>query len=188
MRSGHIAARPAMKMASIAMLFGAALSAAACQKAAAPAPESAAAPTAATPAATSSLPEYHPSMADLMNLAVQPRHIKLALAGKAKNWDYAAYETDELRNAFDRIARTIPDYRGNNLAKMFDANIKPAIAEMKTAAQAKDAKAFEAAYAKVTMQCTACHEALDHPMIRIRAPGDATLFPDQDFAPTPADK
>jgi hypothetical protein len=175
-------------MWSMAMLTGVMLFAAACHKAAAPALGAAAAPAPAAPAEKPPPPDYHPSLADIMNISVQPRHIKLALAGKAKNWDYAGYETDELRNAFDRIARTIPDYRGNNLGKMFDANIKPAIAEMKAAAQAKDAKAFEAAYAKVTTQCTACHEALDHPMIRIRAPTEAPLFPDQDFAPAPTDK
>jgi hypothetical protein len=187
MQSKYAPATPARKMLTIAMLIGVTLSAAACQKAAPP-PEASATPAAAMPAAKPPAPDYHPSLADMMNIGVQPRHIKLALAGKAKNWDYAAYESDELRNAFDRIARTIPDYRGNNLGKMFDANIKPAIAEMKTAVQAKDAKGFEAAYIKVTEQCTACHEALEHPMIRIRTPTDAPLFPDQDFSPAPADK
>ena len=29
--------------------------------------------------------DYHPSMGDLMTMAVQPRHIKLGLAGQQKN-------------------------------------------------------------------------------------------------------
>src|SRR5579871_4003798 len=121
---------------------------------------------AATPAASAPLkpppPDYHPSMGDMMTMAVQPRHTKLALAAKEKNWAYAAYEADELKNAFDRIAHTIPDYRNNDMAKMFEANIKPAIAETKKAIEASNAKAFEAAFAKLTAQCNACHEALDH--------------------------
>jgi len=31
------------------------------------------------------LPEYYPSMGDLMTMAVRPRHIKLALAGQQNN-------------------------------------------------------------------------------------------------------
>ena len=36
-------------------------------------------------------PDYHPSMGDLMTMAVQPRHTKLGIAGRARNWPYAAY-------------------------------------------------------------------------------------------------
>ena len=57
-------------------------------------------------------PDYHPSFGDLMTMAVQPRHIKLGIAGAAGNWAYAAYEVSELKNAFARIARTIPSYNG----------------------------------------------------------------------------
>ncbi len=31
-------------------------------------------------------PDYHPSMGDLMTMAIQPRHTKLGLAGQHKNW------------------------------------------------------------------------------------------------------
>ena len=40
-------------------------------------------------------PDYHPSLGDLMTMAVQPRHIKLGLAGRARNWTYLAYEAGE---------------------------------------------------------------------------------------------
>jgi hypothetical protein len=32
-----------------------------------------------------------------MTAFVQPRHIKLGLAGSERNWSYAAYELDQLR-------------------------------------------------------------------------------------------
>lgn len=51
-------------------------------------------------------PDYHPSMGDLMTMAVQPRHIKLGLAGKYQNWIYAKYELGELRNGFTRVDHT----------------------------------------------------------------------------------
>jgi hypothetical protein len=46
------------------------------------------APAAAAPSPPA---DYHPSMGDLMTMAVQPRHTKLALAGRRRNWTYAAY-------------------------------------------------------------------------------------------------
>ena len=32
---------------------------------------------------------YRPGLGDLMTMTVQPRHIKLGLAGQEKNWPYA---------------------------------------------------------------------------------------------------
>jgi hypothetical protein len=48
------------------------------------------------PAATPT-PDYHPSLGDLMTMAIQPRHTKLGLAGQERNWPYAQYELSELR-------------------------------------------------------------------------------------------
>ena len=52
---------------------------------------------------------YRPSFGDLMTIVIQPRHIKLGLAGQEKNWTYAAYEFRELQSAFDRVAHAVPD-------------------------------------------------------------------------------
>lgn len=32
-----------------------------------------------------------------MTMVIQPRHLKLGLVGREKNWDYAAYELRELQ-------------------------------------------------------------------------------------------
>ena len=40
--------------------------------------------------------QYIPRLGDIMN-AVQTRHIKLWFAGKARNWDLAAYELRQLK-------------------------------------------------------------------------------------------
>ena len=37
------------------------------------------------------------ALGDLMTAFVQPRHIKLGLAGTERNWPYAAYELNQLR-------------------------------------------------------------------------------------------
>ncbi|THD72756.1 hypothetical protein [Phenylobacterium sp.] len=130
-------------------------------------------------------PDYHPSMGDLMTMAVQPRHTKLAYAGQARNWAYAAYEADELRHAFDRIAKTIPVYRDNDIAGAAQQNMKAPLDAIDAAIKARNPAAFSLAYGKVTKGCNACHQNLSHREIVIRSPTSGA-YPDQDFAPHPA--
>ena len=115
-------------------------------------------------------PDYHPSFGDLMTFAVQPRHIKLGVAGRARNWPYAAYEASELRNAFNRIGRTVPTYRQQAIPDMFASAIVPSMDKLDAAIKAKDGKAFDAAYRSVTASCNNCHAGLDHAYIVIREP------------------
>jgi hypothetical protein len=131
-------------------------------------------------------PAYHPSMGDLMTMAVQPRHTKLGMAGQAKNWVYAGYEAKELENAFARVGRTIPTYRKNDIAKMFDGNVKGPLTDLETAITNQDSKAFDDAYGKLTAACNTCHQGLEHAEVVIMKPSGAA-FPDQDFRPKPKD-
>jgi hypothetical protein len=125
-------------------------------------------------------PEYHPSLGDLMTMAVQPRHLKLGIAGREKNWRYAKYEVSELRNAFARVARTIPVYRNADLAALTAALTTEPLKDVEQAIAAGDAGKFKAAYAKLTSTCNACHLSQDHPMVVIQVP-QASPFLDQDF-------
>ncbi len=115
-----------------------------------------------------------------MTMAVQPRHIKLGLAGRARDWIYLAYEASELRNAFNRVARTVPTYRGSDMAGMVAANIKDPLDQLDAAIKARDAARFDAAYRGVTRACNTCHEGLGHPEVVIQTPR-AEMFPDQFF-------
>ncbi len=125
-------------------------------------------------------PDYHPSLGDLMTMAVQPRHIKLGLAGKARDWSYLTYEASELRNAFNRIARTVPTYRDNDMAAMIAANIKGPLDQLDAAIKARDGRRFDAAYRQVTHACNTCHQGLGHPEVVIQAL-QASMYPDQDL-------
>ena len=127
-------------------------------------------------------PDYHPSLADIMTMSVQPRHIKLGLGGRARNWDYAAYEASELRNAFNRIARTVPTYRQTDLAGMFAANVKDPLDQIDAAIKARSGAGFDAGYVKLTHACNVCHQGLGHGYVVITAPA-AGVFPDQSFTP-----
>jgi hypothetical protein len=133
----------------------------------------------ATPAVTPT-PDYHPSLGDLMTMAVQPRHTKLGLAGQARNWPYAQYELSELRNAFARIARTIPTYRNIDMAAVIGALTTEPLKAVEQAINAKDAGQFKSAYAQLTTTCNACHLSQEHPFVVIRVPGTGP-YPDQDF-------
>ncbi len=131
------------------------------------------------PAATPT-PDYHPSLGDLMTMAVQPRHTKLGLAGQERNWPYAQYELSELRNALARVARTIPIYRSIDMAAVIGALTTDPLKAVEQAVQAQDARQFKTAYAALTTACNACHLSQDHAPIVIRVPS-TNPYADQDF-------
>src|ERR1700746_1051686 len=71
-----------------------------------------------SPAQADTLSPYRPGLGDLMTMTVQPRHTKLALAGRQKNWTYAAYELHELQEAFDRAAKAWPQWQSVPIADL----------------------------------------------------------------------
>jgi hypothetical protein len=127
-------------------------------------------------------PDYHPSMGDLMTMAIQPRHIKLYYAGERQNWSYAGYELEELRNAFARIARTIPQYHALSTADITAAVIQAPLDALAQAIKARSPEQFTEAYAQLTQACNACHQSLNHAGVVIKVPS-AGAFPDQNFEP-----
>jgi len=54
---------------------------------------------AAAATAEATPPTYLPVTSDLMNAIIQPRHIKLWLAGRTQNWTLAEYERHNLQGA-----------------------------------------------------------------------------------------
>jgi hypothetical protein len=144
------------------------------------APPQTSSPAAAAQKPAGAQPIYYPSMGDLMTMLIQPRHIRLGLAGKAQNWAYASYELNELRNAFGRVAHTIPSYRTMDTAQMIAAIVQRPLDAVDHAIIAADATKFAAAYDALTRACNACHAGQQHPMVVIKVP-DRTMFPDQDF-------
>ena len=125
---------------------------------------------------------YRPGLGDLMTMTVQPRHIKLALAGREKNWPYAKYELHELQESFERVARVWPKFKGLPLDGMMDAITKGPMAEVSQAIEEKSSDNFIAAYGQLTEGCNACHQAANVGLVVIKAP-EASSFPDQDFRP-----
>ncbi|HZT87514.1 MAG TPA: hypothetical protein VFA12_06060 [Stellaceae bacterium] len=131
---------------------------------------------------TKSAAPYHPHLGELMTAFVQPRHTKLGLAGEAQNWAYAAYELDELREAFGDIETLVPKHGDLSIPEAVGATVKQPLEALAAAIAAKDAAAFNQAYAALTDGCNACHRSAGHAMIVIQVPR-ASPYPDQDFRP-----
>lgn len=96
---------------------------------------------------------YRPVTSDLMNAVIQPRHIKLWLAGKSGDWKYAEYERHNIGGALARIAAAVPVYKDQPMDSLNAAFATPALAELDTAIKQKDAAAFEKAYGDLTTGC-----------------------------------
>src|SRR5579863_4667034 len=89
---------------------------------------------------------YHPGLGELMTAFVQPRHIKLGLAGAAQNWAYAAYELGELRETFDDVGKLVLKHGNLEIAPAIASTVKPPMDALDAAIKAKDAAAFTKAY------------------------------------------
>jgi hypothetical protein len=136
--------------------------------------------------------EFKPLFDDLMTMLIQPRHIKLWAAGQQQNWTLAAFELNELRTAFDRIAATIPKYgpQNVNLGPTFISMMSSPIMAINSAINGKNLQQFNTAYLDLTNTCTSCHQALNHPFLVIKVPDASALtnFANQDFRPVPPPK
>jgi hypothetical protein len=111
----------------------------------------------------------HPAaLGDLMTAFVQPRHIKLGLAGSEQNWTYA--RLNQLREAFADLAEILPKYRDLSIPDLITSTVKEPLAALDRAIQAKDGNQFAAAYGQLTASCNACHKNYDRTVIVIRPP------------------
>ncbi|MGB7293800.1 MAG: hypothetical protein WBD99_16655 [Thermodesulfobacteriota bacterium] len=125
---------------------------------------------------------YVPGLGDLMIGRVQPRHTKIWLAGKEKNWPLAAYELDELKEALADVARYQPHWNDLPIPDMVNSVMADRTKALNDAIDAGDEARFAAAYGKVTEGCNSCHRAADRGYLVIQVPGRSP-FPDQDFRP-----
>ena len=126
--------------------------------------------------------QHAAALGDLMTALVQPRHIKLGLAGNERNWPYAAYELDQLRETLADVAEILPKYRDLSLPDMIESTVKAPLAALSAAIQAKDGNPFNAAYVQLTAACNTCHRSYDRAEIVIQPPA-APEFSDQDLRP-----
>jgi len=128
----------------------------------------------------SSALNYVPGVGDLMNLLVQPRHAKLGLAARERNWELAAYALKELDQAFSTVAKVQPKFRNLTVSEMIESMTGESMRSLDDAIRARDPKKFAAAYGELTDGCNSCHTALNHAFVVIKTP-EASNFPNQEF-------
>lgn len=125
---------------------------------------------------------FRPGLADLMLMSVQPRHLKVGLAGQERNWAYLEFGVHELESSFKKVERVIPKWREFDMAALIASSVTPTIEALEEAVKAKSPERFDAAYAQLTQACNACHQSTNHGMIVIQAP-NGSPFSNQDFRP-----
>jgi hypothetical protein len=123
---------------------------------------------------------YVPGIGDMMNSLVQPRHIKLWLAGHERNWDLAVYAHKEMQQALQTVGTVQPKYRNLTVPEMVESMTGEAMRDLQNAISAHDAKKFADAFDSLTDGCNSCHTALNLGFIAIKVP-EESAFPDQDF-------
>lgn len=162
--------RPTVRLMAVVALFAFPLAASA--QTPAPAPSGTQADT---------RPPFRLGFGDMMVLAVQSRHMKLALAAEQKNWKLAEWVRDELEETFTRLGRLYPQVDKVDLAPGL-LMVKEPMEALKKAIDEKNAKDFTAGYERLTQGCNACHTMFKVEEISIKVP-KGVQFPDQEFAP-----
>jgi len=124
---------------------------------------------------------YAPGLGEIMSLQ-QMRHLKLWLAGAAKNWPLADYELDELKEGFDDMIKFFPVKDDMPIGQMAGSTAVPVLPDLKGAIDARDGKKFAAAFDKLTAACNTCHQATKHAFIVIQRP-TSSPYSNQSFTP-----
>lgn len=112
---------------------------------------------------------YVPGLGEFM-AAAQLRHAKLWFAGKKGNWPLAAYELDELKEAFDNATEFQPEFKGKPIAKLLEPMTNGPIAALEMSIKNKNHREFIKAYDQLSAACSACHRANGFEFIVIQRP------------------
>lgn len=116
------------------------------------------------------------------------RHDKLWRAAQARNWELAAYETDELREGFDDIVVYHPTHKDSpvKISEAVPRMVDQPLQAVRAAVDAHDLAAFAEAYDRLTRACNSCHQATNFGINVVRRPADESWYANQDFAPAPS--
>ncbi len=120
--------------------------------------------------------QYVPQLADMMN-AAQIRHEKLYLAGRARNWELAAFEARQLAGNLRDAAVFYSGIPIDNVVTLADR-----LKAVSDAIDAKDGQRFSKAFSELTGGCNQCHQSMERSFIVMKQPSDQ-LFGDQQFSP-----
>ncbi|MCS3725705.1 hypothetical protein [Bradyrhizobium betae] len=126
---------------------------------------------------TPSSDQYVPQLGDIMG-AAQTRHQKLWMAGKAQNWELAAFELRQLKAS---LVEAAVFYSGIPIGNV--ATLEPSLQSLSDAIDAKDGRRFAKGLGELTDGCNACHRSLKRSFVVIKVPSEQQPFANQQFAP-----
>ncbi len=126
--------------------------------------------------------ELTPETAVLM-AQVQIQHAKLYYAGKAHNWELAAYSLHEINEALQAVQIFNDKYEDfpTPLSEFVPSLVGPPLGEIHGAIRARDAARFDTAFKALTAACNMCHATLKLGFLRVREP-TAVEFTNQAFS------
>jgi hypothetical protein len=115
---------------------------------------------------------YHPELGEQM-LGIQIRHARLWFAGQAQNWLLAAFELQELKEAFDAVIEQNPEhaiFQPQRLADILPAMTKAPITAVRDAIDHGSKAEFEKAYDGLSAACSGCHRVAGNDFLVIQRP------------------
>ena len=119
-----------------------------------------------------------PRLVETMS-AAQLEHLKLWFAGKAKNWDLAAYEVLLLEDSLVEAALLYPDIPMDDVLKTLSGPLQ----SVSDAITAKDSRKFTSAVSELTEGCNACHRSMNRGFVVIKLPTKPQPPANQVFKP-----
>jgi hypothetical protein len=127
--------------------------------------------------------DLKPGLGEIMGV-IQQHHAKLYYAGTKANWPLADYELSEIQESLDDAMKFYPKFKEVPvpLTELIPTMTKASIAQVHVAIEQKNGKSFVQAFGALSVSCSNCHEAANHPFVKIQAPTEA-MFSNQKFAP-----
>ena len=115
---------------------------------------------------------YHPELGEQM-LTLQIRHARLWFAGQAQNWTLAAFELQEIKEAFDAVVEQNADhaiFQPQRLADILPAMTKAPIMALRDAIDHGSKAEFDKTFDGLSAACTGCHKAAGTDFLVIQRP------------------
>jgi hypothetical protein len=115
---------------------------------------------------------YHPELGEQM-LGLQIRHARLWFAGEAQNWTLAAFELQEIKEAFDAVVEQNPEhaiFQPQRLADILPAMTKGPLLALRDAIDHGSKAEFERTFDGLSAACTGCHKVAGNDFLVIERP------------------
>ena len=127
--------------------------------------------------------DLKPGLGEIMGV-IQQHHAKLFYAGTKANWPLARYELDEIQEGLDDVVKYYPRFQDVSapLTDLVPAMTKASVAQVRAAIEQKNEGEFVKAFDSLSASCSNCHQAANHPFVKIQTPTEA-MFSNQKFAP-----